>query len=100
MDNEMIERVAKGMFCHLSTNRNPSQNWDQLILNPQHFLTIAHYKNLAIAAIKAMREPTEKMIEAGREAISSCYSLAPGEGFDEEPAPIVWTEMIDAILND
>jgi hypothetical protein len=80
MDNEMIERVSKAIL------ETP---------NASDYETL-----VAINAIKAMREPTDKMLEAGREAFKDCWSLEPGEGLDEPPAPVIWEAMIDVVIND
>lgn len=47
-----------------------------------------YHKLVAIAAIKAMREPTEKMLEAGTDV-----------GPDRAPSEY-WYAMIDAIINE
>lgn len=86
MDNEMIERVARAILK------------DAGILETKDTLGTA--SRYSIVAIKAMREPTEKMLLAGEEAVSNCFSLEPGEGLDEPPAPAAWEAMIDAVIND
>lgn len=69
MDNEMIERVATAI-----TERRTCREYNSI--------------ELAIAAIKAMREPTEKMIEAGLNCYMDCSN--------EE----VWKAYINAIIGD
>lgn len=92
MDNEMIERVAKSMFCELSSNYNPSKGWDELLKMSQPSLVIRHYMRLAKAAIvKAMREPTEKMLEP----------VTNADGFFKLDDPKqAWYKMIDVIINE
>ncbi len=96
MDNEMIERVVKASFEAWQSHDPEKQHFT---LNDMSFSEREFAKQHAIAIIKAMREPTEKMLDAGREAMSSCWSLEPGEGLDEAPAPVIWEGMIDAIIS-
>jgi hypothetical protein len=77
MDNEMIERVAKAIL------ETPNAS---------------DYKTLvAINAIKAMREPTEKMKFAGSNAtvLSNIDTMTDAVG-----AGVAWNAMIDAIIGD
>jgi len=56
MPNEMIERVAKAIINRLKKAAYPTLEIDDCI---------ASYDIIAKAAIQAMREPTEEMIDAG-----------------------------------
>jgi hypothetical protein len=68
MDDEMIDRCAKALITEYKVNNS--------------------FKGMTIAVIKAMREPTEKMQEAGNDV-----------GPDRSPSEY-WEAMIDAITND
>ena len=57
----------------------------------ESLFTIHHARVYAKAAIAAMREPTEKMIDAGSKEQRNILSK-PIEG--------IWTAMIDAALGD
>lgn len=82
MDNEMLERVAKSIgdalygYCDKKDTPN---TWSLAM-------------GAAIEAIKAMREPTEKMIKVG-----AYYSTAQSGVYDCDD---VWKSMIDCITND
>ena len=93
MDNEMIDRMVLASFEAWKAHNPAKQHFtiDDLSDDEKEF-----GKQHVIAIIKAMREPTEKMKEAGREAVSDCFSL---EGLDEPPAPAAWKAMIDAIIS-
>lgn len=78
MDNEMIERCAKAVCL-------------------EHWTDDSRYKNYipaVKATIKAMREPTEKMIEA------ATWNTTNGEIVGDDLAKVVWQDMIDCIIND
>lgn len=72
MDNEMIEQVATAI-----TKRRTGRNYSSI--------------ELAIAAIKAMREPTEKMLAA-----------ADGPWCDDDRPELKreYQAMLDAIIGD
>lgn len=77
MDNEMIERVA------LAIQEKRAEF--------QHMPLASIYGVLAEAAIKAMREPTEKMLEP----------VTNADGFFKLDDPQqAWYKMIDAIINE
>ena len=60
---DMIDRVARAMFeasREESASRGIQSSWENYPLK-------AHFINMARAAIKAMREPTRVMHEAGLE---------------------------------
>lgn len=54
------------------------------------------------AAIAAMRKPTDRMIDAGSDAmgVGISWSLEPGEGIDSFDAMPVWQAMLDAALSE
>lgn len=88
MTGEMIERVAKGMFecrpAYKSASGKVRWTWDTLGEEQSK----AQWRKLAVAAIAAMREPTEAMVEAGRDSAQ------------DENARNTWRDMIDeAIAN-
>ena len=88
MNESMIERVAREVHR----------------LHPDSLVSVVAWKNLTLderdecieiarAAIKAMREPTEKMqIDAG--------DLGDGLGLTAEVVCLLWQAMIDEILKD
>lgn len=82
MDNEMIERVAKAMFDKACPAIRYTDD-DRLF-----------YSDMAIAAIKAMRKPTQKMIEDGM------WISTTGEIVGEYGAKETYQAMIDAIIGD
>lgn len=79
MDNEMIERGAKAIFEMLCPGIHYN-NADKL-----------YYEQAMIAAVKSMREPTEKMLENG------CYTST---GLTKEDISDAYTAMIDSITNE
>jgi len=70
---DMIERVAQAILAK----------------DPEGMFSIHYARVYAKAAIAAMREPTEKMIDAGSKEQRNILSK-PIEG--------IWTSMIDAAL--
>lgn len=71
-DWEMIDRVAE-------------------VLRKHHIMTQPTAAIIALEFIKAMREPTEKMMK----------SVTNTDGFFKESDPVeAWHKMIDAVLND
>ena len=95
---EMVERVAESLFVQ---HYFPAPAlWDGEPEQRKQF-----YRDMARAAIKAMREPTEAMIVAGTladwvgEAESrEGLSIMPN---DDYGTPIgIWPEMIDAALGE
>lgn len=85
MDKEMLDRAAKAAAL-----ADGYDSWDTA-----HIRTIDKYSAIVMAVIKAMREPTEKMLEAGLTAEADCF---------QEPDKSVVLEihqaMIDAITGD
>ena len=81
MDNEMIERVAASLKNDWLTNR--AENIDQF------------FKSLAIVTLKAMREPTEKMMVAMENAEPQLECFLEKE---KSPSYLVWIAAIDAII--
>lgn len=77
----MIERVAKEIFGHIW----PEQNWDETDCRK-----VAH--RAAVAAIEAMRDPTNEMVTAMR---IGNMNIQGGYG-----GPGGWASAIDAALKD
>lgn len=78
MDQEMIERcitAVRGEFQKAKTQQAPLDRVD--------------YKDIVLAVIKAMREPTEVMFDM----LPSDWSKR-----DEYDAKKVWQDMIDGII--
>lgn len=89
MDNEMIDKVAKACYDKYNENLIPELEglWEDL---PEDYKF--RLKEGIIAAIKAMREPTEKM------KYHSNYNVDEFISYDD--ADKIYTAYIDAILND
>ena len=78
----MIERVARAIRDETATNRSISPDT----------------RDLARAAIEAMRTPTDGMIEAGESGYQE-FHKPTGTYLDPQPAS-VWSMMIDAALKE
>lgn len=93
--SEMIERVARAIYAS-DEFANEKPTWDEIA----EFIPEANvhemYRNMACAAIEAMREPTEEMKVAGT---SKEYGPSPGYSLDAYDAEDVWRLMIDAALS-
>jgi hypothetical protein len=96
--SEMVERVARAMCAArgIDPDRRPKRI-DSISFGgagkTKTSLGPAEWETKAIearAAIAEMREPTEAMIEAGRQEDNWCQV----EG--QEPQPDIWRAMIDA----
>lgn len=87
MDNEIIERVAEAIY-----NRRMNHYKEIPVKFAELFpRTKSPYIADAKAAIKAMREPTEKMEDAAYE----------GEALEEGSSAYgCWQLMIDSIINE
>jgi hypothetical protein len=86
--SEMVERVAKAMAARRFLYAGIEV--DQIVINDDNervpYWTL--YAEVARAAIEAMREPTEAMIEAGQEEDLG----------RTESVGMIYTAMIDAAL--
>lgn len=80
----MIERVARAI-CKAQTQSE--QVWQAFL--PE-----------AIAAIEAMREPTDEMVEAQERAVSSSEYAALRYDVPDDELLRIYTAMIDAALTD
>lgn len=81
MDNEMIERVAEALTGSKLDTWHPNVQ--------------AQLKEQALNVIKTMREPTEKMLDAGADIdINDEYRIGTSV------TQLVWQSMIDSITND
>lgn len=103
---EMVQRVAKAVYAMMvAKDPNPTrgETWDSIYPDVQEGL-----RDIARAAIAAMREPTEAMMEAMQDSgvfaevngiISFCAARGshPG-GLKKAPMPAAYTIMIDAAL--
>jgi len=98
--SEMIERVARAIY----ESHKFVRPWD----HPQ---TVRMWhrscRASASAAIEAMREPTEQMIDAGVEARMRLYEKMEAEGVNtrtvvvaNHPAGTIYVAMIDAALQE
>lgn len=86
-DFDMVERVAEAIWNSQQPPGAP----------PYHHLNNMEKFQISLIArdcIKAMREPTEVMMEAGYKAKEGA---TPADG---SPAPFIWRAMIDAALEE
>jgi hypothetical protein len=110
MDNEMIEKVAKALWENYQKQPYVIYGISNSLLFGDEFAgkpvpweyvnssevvphIVNEYRNDAKIAIKAMREPTEKMCYVG----SMCL---PDYDPDVDNAKRCWQDMIDAIINE
>lgn len=102
--NEMIERVARALA------RESGVNPDEECGSEAHPASPAwrNWVQDARTAIKAMREPTERMTHVGVDAVPALWldaryvteiAAKSERGMEPEMAD-VWRSMIDAILED
>lgn len=91
MDNDMIERIIKASFDTWNANRGFEFTIDGMSTSEKEFARLH-----AIQIIKAMREPTEKMMVAAENAYPALLTFADKE---ESGSYLVWCSMIDAIIN-
>jgi hypothetical protein len=79
-DEEMIEKCVTQLRYEINSGGN--------------------YKHMVLVIIKAMREPTEKMIGAGCSNNPTQWNENTDDDFAADAANDVWIAMIDSILND
>lgn len=97
MDNEMIERVAEAICNSRQTlryNGTISTKWRAPEMSKGY---IEDCITFAKAAIKAMREPTEKMMISAENKYAELLTFSDKE---ESGSYLVWQSMIDAIINE
>ena len=82
MSGEMVERVARALIDADST------------MEGYHESHIEAKRKYACAAIKAMRDPTQVMLDAARDAFSHPGGQPPGNA----DATKCWQAMIDGAL--
>jgi hypothetical protein len=85
--SEMVERVAKAV----AESIHPGSNWPWSDYFSDTRLTAEDLRDIASAAIAAMREPTDEMCLAVTEAVCA----QPGKLFRSKD---VWQAMIDEAL--
>lgn len=100
MPTSMIERVAAALwFDHVDQHGYPNglPTWDELTTCPEldRAGVAETFRSYARAAIEAMREPTEAMVEAGRQAPCETGGIVYSRG--PEVASI-YRAMLDAAL--
>lgn len=85
MEDDMVMRVARGLYAGEPGRLRAVPSWEEAV---RRFPEMpARYRAMARAAIAAMREPTDAMIEP---------VLKPGM-IDQDPRDY-WPIMIDAAL--
>lgn len=83
---EMVDRVARAMF-----DQDHDEGWDR-----GEAATKQIYLNNARAAIEAMREPTEEMVDAAHTAQRWSEGFGPDIGKVQDQ--LKWQAMIDVAL--
>jgi hypothetical protein len=94
MDNEMIERCAlalKQRFKEIVAKSAGMSYEETKVIAPNMDIWLDY----ANTVIKAMREPTEKILGA----IHGCYPNTPDK-LAAHYAKVKWQEAIDAVVND
>ena len=105
MAESMIERVARAIYETWAQEKGAEADWPLVCeavatTNEQEFPALHETYSLAInearAAIEAMREPTDAMVDAGFDAGDDTV-----QGYSENADPQdTWQAMIDAALNE
>jgi len=92
MDDEMIERCALAIYNDIKDDFAYVGNGDDLssVTLDGDF----NLKEFVRVVIKAMREPTEKMIDA------AMWNGVTGQIVGEALTKECWQDMIDAVIND
>lgn len=88
--SEMVERVAKAIFDRGSVLQKP---WEEADDGHREF-----YRSLARAAIEAMREPTEAMVDVVAPSLFLPGVTTPKS--ERRTASSIFTGMIDAALKE
>ena len=94
--SEMIERVARAIALAALDDETRS------VVDPENWPVAESYCDMARAAIEAMREPTEAMIDAGVNAKRQNVDVY----FDGATVPrknverVIYKDMIDAALSE
>lgn len=85
----LVERVARAMCLDLGI---PPDNWSE----EDGIRTYAWQKeaSTAVAAIEAMREPTNEQQIAGSTEVGDCF------GWEQKAAAYAWQAMINAALEE
>jgi hypothetical protein len=98
--NEMIERVAEAIGGVFAAEQERLVDAAMAVDGSLTGIADEVMAKCARAAIEAMREPTEAMLDAGADHMHEAidYSLEPGEGIDGYHVDPVWQAMIDAAL--
>ncbi|MGR9130753.1 hypothetical protein [Rhizobium leguminosarum] len=91
MSESMIDRVAKALCARVDGN-NPTR---VLRTSPVVVYEWEMYKDDAVIAIEAMRDPTEAMLQAGAIADDNFSEAAP-----ETASLRIYGAMIDAALKE
>jgi hypothetical protein len=85
--SEMVERVAIAIAGGLNAW---AEMWEESLRE--------EYRIDARAAIEAMREPTDAMLERGSVGLYDCAAHDGHGGVETSPPLPVWQNMIDAAL--
>lgn len=100
----MIEKLARAIWDSFQTDPNRPGNDRQFFLDNRmsilrghgHGFAEGHWSAAARAAIEAMREPTEAMVEAGDQVCIDIWPLGPPTANSEDG----WRAMIDTALSE
>lgn len=95
MGENIIERVAR-VLCE-RRGLDPDFNYDPKALTGRGMIRWMDFADDARAAIAALREPSDAMIEAGERTGSSCCG---SDLSGPEIERLIWTSMIDTALTE
>ncbi len=98
-----LEEIARSIYAKI--NYNPYKDWDLYLDSHGKYYIAGHYPpeieaaySAARAAVEAMREPGESILDAGRHANRLTPTNALGLVY--VPPDAAWAAMIDAILSE
>lgn len=106
----MVEKVARGLWeaegvAYGWNEHDRKYSWDEAV--KLDLYGVGPFRIFARAAIEAMREPTEEMIDAGVEAKMKLYERLEAEGKNtriivvaNHPAGTIYEAMIDKAIQE
>ena len=83
--SDLVERGAKAVGDALEAAFDP--------LDFRTDMNAVVFRGAVGFLLAEMATITKAMRDAGDAAVSDCYSLEPGEGFDDDPAPAAYDAM-------
>ena len=94
--SEMVERIMRALYAEDQKDIPDPEPFESAMLNTQ---AIVIYDGLARAALQAMRDINDRMLEAGGSAFEVCLADNFGPVFRSDAAT-VWDFMLTAALED